>query len=370
MIKSSKIMRNRIGDRMNLHKGHIGIIYMGALLLGLMGCGDSNASQAQQAPGLPVKTAKIQHQDVLLEKKYGAEIEPYKEVTITARVQGVLEKQHFKEGAFVEKDTNLYTIEQDAYRAKLDFAKAKYNQTLNDYERAKELYKTKAISDKDYDNFRASYEDAKANLKLAQLDFDYTEIKAPISGIVGIKKMDVGNFIQANTPLTTITATDPIYVNFSISKNDAGRFIAQLKEPSIVVKIIKNNGEKSKANGKIDYIAPQLDATTNTLQLRAIFDNSDNEFIAGDFTEVSLEGLKIPNAITIPEQAIFQTQNGAIIYVVEDNVAKPRPVTPDILTPKGIIVTGPLKDGEDVIINNIMKIRPDTKVTIMQEEGK
>jgi membrane fusion protein, multidrug efflux system len=363
-------MRNRIGVIMNLHKGYAQIIYMGALLLGLLGCGDGDASQAQQAPGLPVKTAKIQHHDVFLEQKYAAEIEPYKEVTIIARVQGVLEKQHFEEGTFVEKGTNLYTIEQDTYRAKLDFAKAKYNQALNDYERAKGLYKTKAISDKDYDNFLASYEDAKANLKLAQLDFDYTEIKAPISGIVGIKKMDVGNFIQANTPLTTITATDPIYVNFSISKNDAGRFMAQLKEPSIVVKIIKNNGEKSKASGKIDYIAPQLDATTNTLQLRAIFDNSDNEFIAGDFTEVALEGLKIPNAITIPEQAIFQTQNGAIIYIVEDSVAKPRPVTPDILTPKGIIVTGPLKDGEDVIINNIMKIRPDTKVTIMQEEGK
>ena len=203
---------------MNLHKGHIGIIYMGALLLGLLGCGDGDASQAQQAPGLPVKTAKIQHHDVFLEQKYAAEIEPYKEVTIIARVQGVLEKQHFEEGTFVEKDTNLYTIEQDTYRAKLDFAKAKYNQALNDYERAKGLYKTKAISDKDYDNFLASYEDAKANLKLAQLDFDYTEIKAPISGIVGIKKMDVGNFIQANTPLTTITATDPIYVNFSISK--------------------------------------------------------------------------------------------------------------------------------------------------------
>ncbi len=363
-------MHNKIGDIMILRKRYIQIIYMGTLLLGLLGCGDGDASQAQQTPGLPVQTAKIQHQDVLLEQKYAAEIEPYKEVEIVARVQGVLEKQHFKEGSFVEEGASLYTIEQDTYKAKLDFAKAKYNQTLNDYERAQKLYKTKAISDKDYDNFLASYEDAKANLKLAELDFDYTEIKAPISGIVGIKKMDVGNFIQANTPLTTVTATNPIYVNFSIPKDDASRFITQLKEPSIVVKIIKNNGEGSKASGKIDYIAPQLDATTNTLQLRAIFDNSDNEFIVGDFTEVALEGLKIPNAITIPEQAILQTQNGAIVYVVEDNVAKPRPVTPDILTPNGLIVQGPLKDGEDVIIGNIIKVRPDTKVTIMQEEEK
>ncbi|MBN2767745.1 MAG: efflux RND transporter periplasmic adaptor subunit [Campylobacterales bacterium] len=356
---------------MNLYKRYIKIVFLGTLLIfGLSGCSDSDSTKNKNAPALPVQTVKIEHHDVFLEKIYAAEIEPYKEVTIIARVQGVLEEQHFKEGSFVKEGASLYTIEQDTYRAKLDFAKAKHNQTLNDYKRAQKLYKTKAISDKDYDNFLASYEDAKANLKLAQLDFDYTEIKAPISGIVGIKKMDVGNFIQANTPLTTITATDPIYVNFSISKNDAGRFIAQLKEPSIVVKIIKNNGEKSKTSGKIDYIAPQLDATTNTLQLRAIFDNSDNEFIAGDFTEVALEGLKIPNAITIPEQAIFQTQNGAIIYVVEDNIAKLRPVTPDILTPKGIIVTGPLKDGEDIIINNIMKIRPDTKVAIMQEEGK
>ena len=341
------------------------------LIFALSGCMDDKGSkqqmsQGQSAQAVPVGVAKIERKDISLQKRYPAIIKPYEEVSIVSRVQGVLEKQHFIEGSYVKKGDLLYSIEQDVYQARVEVLKANYNKASNDYDRAKKLYETQSISDKEYDSFVSAYEDAKANLKLATIDLDYTSIKAPISGIVGIKKADVGNYIQTNALLTTITAINPVHIEFSIPKEDAKRFLPQLSKDNISIKVIDSKGKEAVASGKIDFIAPSIDAVTNTLLLRAKLENSDNSFLVGDFTNIILEGLTINNAIAIPEEAIFQTQNGAIIYIVENDIAKPRPVSTDLLTKDGLIVEGPLKEGDSVIINNIAKIRPDSKVVVME----
>ncbi len=350
---------------------YIQALCVGCLVFGLSGCGDkesnSNATQQNQnMPPIPVKTFKVERKNIVLDKTYSAIIKPYEQVEVISRVQGILEKQHFVEGTFVKKGDLLYTIEQDSYQAKLDVANANYKKALNDYDRAKKLYETKSISDKEYDSFVSAYENAKANLRLAELDFEYTTVKAPINGIVGIKKFDKGNFIQANTSLVSITATNPINVEFSIPKSDVNRYLKQFKKASTEVKIVDANNKESSINGTINYIAPQIDSSTNTLQLRAKFENSSNDYIVGDFVHVAIKGLQIENSIVVPEQAILQTQNGAIVYVVADGVASPRPVMLDVLTKDGMVVSGPLQDGDNVIINNIAKLRPNSKVALVE----
>ncbi|QOG13131.1 efflux RND transporter periplasmic adaptor subunit [Arcobacter sp. FWKO B] len=348
---------------------YVQILFIGTLVFGLYGCDNKSntqgANHAQEMPPLPVKAIKVEFKDIELDKSYPALIKPYEEAQIIARVQGVLEKQHFVEGSYVKKGELLYTIEHDVYQAKLDVANANFNKALSDYERAKKLYATKSISDKEYETFVASYENTKANLKLAQIEYDYATIKAPISGVVGIKSHDIGNFVATNTKLTTITSTNPIHLEFSIPKSDANRFLSQFKDSSTNIKLVDSTNKESVHNGLIDYIAPQIDINTNTLSLRAKFENKSQEYIIGDFVKVSVKGLKINNAITIPEEAIFQTQNGAIVYVVDDGMAKPRPVILDILTSEGMVLKGGLNDGDMVIINNIAKVRPNSKVKIM-----
>lgn len=340
------------------------------VVFGFYGCqekpiSENSKQQNQNMPPIPVKVYKVEYKDINLEKMYPAIIKPYEQVDVISRVNGIVEKQHFVEGTFVKKGDLLYTIEQDVYRARLDIANANYNKAFNDYKRATNLYETKSISDKEYDSFVSAYENAKANLRLAELDFEYTTIIAPISGIVGMKKFDIGNYIQSNTSLINITAINPINVEFSIPKSDANRHINQFKTKSIDVKIVNNKHKESFAGGVINYIAPQIDMSTNTLQVRAKFENNSNDYIVGDFINVSIKGLVIENGFVIPEQAILQTQNGAIVYVVENGVAIPKPVVLDMLTKDGMIVNGTLKDGDMIVVNNIAKVRPNSKVQIV-----
>ncbi len=370
------------------------------------GCGLDSKSQPAQAnpqnmPPVPVKAFKVEHKDVEISKTYPALIKPYEKVEIIARVNGFLEKKHFTEGQFVKVGDLLYTIEQDMYKAKLEQVKANLQKAQanlkkseanlkkseanlkkasSDYERAKSLYSSKSISDKEYDSYlnqfettkseiettkaeiesaKAEIESSKANLKQAQIELDYTVIKSPINGIVGAKNLDVGNYVQTNKLLTTITSINPIYAEFAISKDDVSNYLEQIKSANLEIGNLK---------GKIDYISPTIDSSTNTLQIRAKFENEKNELIAGEFVKVSMNGIKIKNVATIPEQAILQTPNGAMVYVAVDGVATIRPVNIGVLTNSGIVINSGLNDGDLVVINNIAKVRPNSKITIV--DGK
>lgn len=362
-------------------------ILLSTLLLGISGCSDSKEGNTQQAqmqkmPPLPVAVYEVHYKDASIEKTYPAVINAYEKVDIVARVSGILEKKHFTEGALVKKDDPLYTIEQDIYKAKLETAQAVVEKALSmlqraekDWERAKELKKTKSISPKEvdaylyeYTNAKAELSNAKANLKQAQIEFDYTTIKAPIDGIVGIKQQDIGNYIEVGSDsamLTTITNTNPLYIEFSIPKGDVQRYLSQIRKPETVIKVVDSQNNTSKENGIIDFISPEIDQNTNTLLIRAKIDNNESNLIAGDFVKVSIQGLIASNTVVIPEEALLQTPNGAMVYVVENGTAMIRPINIDILTKEGIIVKNGLKEGEKIIINNIPKVRPNTKVVEM-----
>ena len=366
----------------------LGTITLGVLILGLTGCNDTDAKQqspqAQNMPALPVSVHVVKFNDAKIEKKYPAIVNAYEKVDIIARVSGILEKKHFTEGALVKKGDLLYTIEQDIYKAKLDTAHAvlekahsNLQKATKDWQRAKTLKKTNSISPKEtdfylseYTNAKAELSNAKANLKQAQIEFDYTTVKAPINGTAGIKNHDIGDYIDANEEsslLTTITNTNPLHVEFSIPKNDVHNYLSQIKNPQTVIKLLDTKNNESEYNGTIDFISPEIDQKTNSLSIRAKINNDDGRFLAGDFVKVSIEGLIAPNVAVIPEEAILQTPNGAMVYVAENGVAKMRPVGTDILTKNGIIVKKGLKEGDKIIINNIPKLRPDTKVVEMEK---
>ncbi|MGC9351738.1 MAG: efflux RND transporter periplasmic adaptor subunit, partial [Sulfurovum sp.] len=267
-------------------------------------------------------------------------------------------------------------------KAKLETAQAvlkKAQSTLDraekDWKRAKILKKTNAISQKEidsylyeYTNAKAELSNARANLKQAQIEFDYTMIKAPINGIAGIKEHDIGDYIQVgaeSSVLTTITNTDPLYVEFSLPKSDLPLYLSQIKKPGRVIKVLEGEKRESEQNGTIDFISPEIDQNTNTLLIRAKIDNPEGTLLAGNFVKVSIKGLIAPNTTVIPEEALLQTPKGAMVYVVEDGSAKIRPIRIGALTKEGIIVKSGLKKGEKVIINNIPKVRPNAKVVEM-----
>lgn len=354
----------------------------------LWGCGGSGEQQAQQTPAahpaMKVDTIKITKgaQNLLFE--YPARVRSMGAVEVYAKVAGTLLEQLYKEGDFVEKDTPLFRIDADTYQAAynealaaLEMRQATFNQAEREWQRVSKLFEQKAVSQKEYDSAFAAFESARANianaeatLARAELNLGYTTVTAPVSGMSGVKLQDMGAYVgtAGSTMVTTITQTAPIYVEFSIADSQAidsinavrtGRIETKLEDLS--VKVLSRQGEELD-NGKIDFIDSRIDESIGSIKLRAIVPNENNRLIPGQFVRVSIEGIKIPDSAVIPQKAVMQTAQGTFIYLLKDGVAKIVPINIAQSLARDFIITGMFEDGDELITNNLMKIRPDSPV--------
>jgi|SRR5574344_405203 membrane fusion protein, multidrug efflux system len=326
--------------------------------------------QANEAPALPVQTFKVTQQSNTTNKTYPTILKAYEQVDVMARVSGTLTKKHFTEGSFVKKGTLLYSIEPDTYLAYLNVKKANFIKAKKDFERAKTLIASKAISPQSYDDYTFQYNSAKASLDEAQINLNYTKVTAPIDGIVGIKKHDVGDLVGSsatNSLLVTITNTNPIHAEFALPKDDMNKYLSQIKDKSAKITLLANN--KRYENGVIDFISPVIDSSTDTLLIRAKFDNTNADLIAGNFTKLEISNLSLGDIFIVPENAVIKTAQASIVMVIdENNIAKPRPVVAGDLLENGVVIKGGLKENEQIAISNLAKLRPETKVQIVNKE--
>lgn len=349
---------------------------------------DKMAGMPKEMPPLPINVFVIKNEIETTTKNYPTLIKPSEEVSVIARVKGTLKNKYFKEGDYISKGAILYTIEQDTYETNLNIAKAQTEKAKvnlkkagKDFERGKILLATKSISEQSYDNLEYAYDSAmvelkssESNVRNAQIQYDYTKIHAPISGTVGMKKYDVGEFVggsDASSTLLTITNTNVVYAEFSLPKEDIEAYINQMKNGSIGINLV--SGDTVYKNGKIDFIAPKIDASTDTILIRASFPNKNHQIIAGEFSKIELTNINLGNVSVIPENAVLKTPKGTFVMVAVDGIAQMRPVEVGILVKNGIVVKSGLQKGDKVIISNIAKLKPDAKVMIIpakQEEVK
>jgi membrane fusion protein, multidrug efflux system len=350
------------------------VITAALIALGFSGCTSDNKEQqkaTQEKPALPVNVFSVKNEQSTTTKTYPALIKPFEETDVNARVQGILKQKHFEEGTLVKKGQLLYTIEQDTYKANLDQAQANYNKANKDYIRAKTLLETKSISVQSYDAYIYAYEDAKAKLTQAKIQYEYTQVTSPIDGMVGIKKSDIGDLVGSsaqNSLLVTVTAIDPVHVEFSLPKEDIEAYLSQIRAKEVKI-AIDDNG-KLYENGTIDYIAPKLDPQTDTLLLRAKFENTNHDLIVGNFTKINVSELFLGEVFIVPENAVLKTAKGSIVYVLdENNIAKVRPVVTGPLVEQGVVIKQGLKANEQIVISNLAKLRPDTKVQVLTKEN-
>ncbi len=324
--------------------------------------------------------------------EYPARLKSIRSATVVSRVSGVLQKKMFTEGSYVKKGTLLYRIEPDIYaalvrerQADLALQESVQTKTTRDWERAQSLYKDKAISLKEYDAALSSYETAvaevnaaKAKLASARVDLGYTDVRAPISGIAGIKTTDLGNVVTPGTPLVTITQTDPIHAEFSIPDTD---FIKAQEahangswSRSLQTKLSATVSVKGvNASGRVDYVSPVISEKTGSVQARALFENKNGRLVPGSFGRVKVGGIVRNGALTVPQKAILQNPLGTIVFVIEEGKAAARPVILGDASGENFIVKKGLKAGDTVIVNNFFRVRPGAAVEIdktINAEGK
>jgi membrane fusion protein (multidrug efflux system) len=322
--------------------------------------------------------------DLPINLKYPAQIKSFQNVKVYSRVLGVLEKKYFTEGEKINQGDLLFKIEDDIYKAKVEAAEAslKMNRASlenakRDWERIKKLYKTKAVSDEKRDATFFAYEEAlsalalaKAQLNQAKIDLEYTNVKAPISGVTGLKLVDIGDLVTQNPPmeLLPITQNEKVYIDFSMPlsdyKNIRNKLWAIPQDGKIDVKV-EVEGKAVEAKGYVDFIDPNIDQSTSTVKMRAIVDNKSDILMPGNFIRVVLSGIIQKNVITIPQKALLQNPMGTIVFVEKNGVATVKPVkVGKESADKYIVAGGAVQSGDRVIVNNFFRVKPGQPLTV------
>lgn len=322
---------------------------------------------------------------VALERTYPARAQAADDVEVRAQVEGILLERNYEEGGLVKAGAVLFQIDPAPYEARvqqaeaeLDRARAQLREMQRQWKRASQLYEKKAVSESRRDQAQSAVEIAKADvanaeavLRTARIDLGYTEVRAPISGVTGLRAVSNGNLVTAGTLLTTIRQLDPMHVLFSMPELDAialGRQLnsageASAPAPRLAVQVQLADGSVYERKGLVDYTAAYVDPQTGTMQARAVFPNPQGVLLPGQFLRISVQGLQLSNAIVIPAKAIAEGPEGPVVYVLnEQNIARPQPVTLGPSVAQDQVIEQGLQAGERVVVDGIVKVRPGDPV--------
>ncbi|WP_148415756.1 efflux RND transporter periplasmic adaptor subunit [Noviherbaspirillum massiliense] len=359
-----------------------------AALLQVAGCGQKNQGPAQAAPPPPeVSVIKAATSPVTLLEDYAAQTEAVEAVEIRSRVGGILERQAFKDGSPVKKGELLFVIDQQPFltalsqsRANLAQAQASHLNSAQNLARLKPLMQTRAISQQDLDAAvakeradAASVEAGKAQVRQAQLNLDYTTIRAPRDGMISRALIRPGGLVNASsTLLTTLYSVDPMYVSFTISEQKLNELQRHYnlrdarKRPDFKVKLI--DGSDYKYGGKLDFVDAAVDPRNGTLPARLVVPNPEGYLRPGQFVRVIMPGQENPNAILIPQKAVQELQGKRSVYVIgPDNKAQYRDIVANARVGNNWVVEQGIKPGELVVVEGIAKVKPGAPVKPVPE---
>lgn len=320
----------------------------------------------------PVSVAEVLQREVEIWQDFSGRIVAVEHAEIRPQVSGTIDKIHFAEGEKVEKGQLLFTIDQRPYLAALQAAQAQYKLAESEFGRAETLLADNAISQREGDQRKNALDVARANLTRAQVDYGYTQIKAPVAGRASRAEITVGNVVSAggNAPLlTTIVSDNPVYADFDM---DERAFLSYVRS-------VGNDMEKVKALpvylgladekdaphvGLVQSFDNQLNAMSGTLRVRTIFDNDEGKLVPGMFARIRLGSASDGPVLLVNETAIGTDQNKRFVFVVgDDNTAQYREVTLGGTADGMRVVSSGLSPGERIIVNGLQRVRPGVPVT-------
>lgn len=358
---------------------YIQALVMALLVTSLAACGKPEQNGAPHGMAMPVSIIELKPATVPISAEAVAQTEGAKEVEIRPRVGGILLKRLYEEGAAIKAGQAMFLIDPVPYqialaqaRAQLAQQNARIEQTKREATRLQGLLATQSISQREYDNAvsdnavaEAALLQAEANVREAELNLSYTTVTAPVSGVSGRFQFSEGALVSANNSLlTTVVQLSPIWVRFSFSDNELAQLGGRLTEKRVQqVSLVLPDGHEYAEKGRLNFAASQIDPTLGTQQLRATFENKDQQLVPGQFVRARVTTGKRDGVFLIPQVAVQNSDLGKFVYVVnEKNEATVRPVvTGDWLGKDWIILDG-LKAGEKVIVDNIIKLRPGATV--------
>lgn len=368
-----------------------------AASLALSGCGESKPqTQQSAAPPAPAVTVSRPVTKVVSDfDEYVGRFAAVDYVEVRARVSGYLDKIHFTDGQMVKANDTLFTIDQRPFQTSLEQVKAARAQAEanlafadSDLKRGDSLVKGSTITQQTYDQrlqarrvAEASLAAQSASVKQAELDLQFTELKAPVSGRIGDRRVSPGNLVTGGTSgsttlLATIVSIDPIRFEFTIDEASYLRYLGagfgtrpeSGDHGSAVPVTLKLIDEKDFVHpGRIDFVDNVIDRSSGTIRLRAEFANADGKLTPGMFGRIKVPSSAPASALLVPDTAIGTEQVRKFVYTVgKDNVANPKYVTLGPVVDGLRVVTGGLDADDVIVVNGLMRIRPGAKVAPQQ----
>jgi membrane fusion protein, multidrug efflux system len=344
-----------------------GVTVTAALLAGA--CKQSAPPPAPQAPEVAV--VRVEPRRVPTTFEFTGEVQPYRRVEVRARTDGVIVARPFTEGSTVKPGQVLYRVDPVRPEAGYRSAQARYQNAKRTLARLQPLLSQNAVAQQDVDNAHAELEEAEADLAEAKKNLDESVVRAEIAGRVGRTNIEVGGRVTGPSDLlTTIDVLDPVYVSFRPSaqqllawhQDEESRRLIQ-PGSMLSVEVTLPDGTKLPRTGRLDFVAPSLDAVTGTQEFRALFRNPDRLLVPGQFVKVRLKGFSRDSALAVPQRAVQQALGRQFVYVVgKGDTVVARDVEPGPWSGNLWIIDKGLSPGERVVVDGTQKAAPGRPV--------
>lgn len=376
------------------------------VLIGLFtmtGCGEKTENTVAKAPAiLEVGVVELKTESIVLTRELPGRTSAYRIAEVRARVNGIVQKRLFTEGDDVKEGQLLYQIDSAPYQAVFDSAKANLARAeaaahfaqLQE-ERLKYLVSTNAVSQQDYDNAFASFQvaeadvaAAKAALQSADINLGYTKVISPIDGRIGLSEVTEGAYVQAGvaTLMATVQQLDPIYVNLVQPSSEVLRLKHAFKEGTLKpdaasdfddetggtpVTLIMEDGIVYNNLGELQFSDVTVNRSTGSVTLRVLFPNPDMDLFPGVFVRARFNEATNPQALLVPQLGVGRNYSGeATVWVVVDGKAEIRVIKTDRTYGDQWVVTAGLDAGDEIIVTNLQRLRPNTPVTTVPWQPK
>ena len=336
---------------------------------------------------LEISILTVLNQDVKVESEYTGQTYGQSDIQINPRVDGIITSLNFKEGSFVTKGQLLYSIDPLPYKAKVDEAdgtlaesQARLAKTKADLDMIAPLAKINAVSQRELISAKSAYNASQAQIKASQaslenakIELGYCRILAPISGLIGISKVRVGDYVRpgAISVLTTISDLGDVRVRFTMSEQEFLRLFREFNKPGsplkgsgAIVSLKLSDGSTYPETGRVSFADRQIDPSTGAITFEASFANPDKLLRPGQYVKIGLLTDVRKNAIVIPQRAVIEVQGIYQVYVLgKDNKVNMQIVKPGPSVKDGYIIEDGLKAGDKIALGGTSLLKNGSVIT-------
>ena len=350
-------------SRISLSPLVIGVVLLAGVVLYLNLPSDEKAVTST-VKATPVKTTHVHQQPLPITIEALGTARANESITVTAQVTETVQSVNFEDGDHVEEGAVLVQLNNTQELARVAELKANIAEAKRQYDRIVNLRESSAASEQLLDEQLAKLKGLQAQLDIAEAQVDDLQIRAPFSGLLGVREISKGALVRPADVITTLDDISKIKVDFSIAEN---HFSSVAKGQKVSATSVAYPGEVF--NGEISNIDTRLDPVTRAINVRAIIDNKDEKLRPGMLLTIVLEK-RVLNTLVLPEKALVPVQDKQFVYLVNDNVALQREVVIGERRPGWVQIVSGLVEGDEVITEGTLRVRDKTPVKVLNRNSE